>query len=110
MRQVVCNSQAMCDKFLMMGYDVLTSGTDNHLFVLDLRNKFPEMTGAQAQELLDRHNITVNKNCVVNESRSPAETSGIRIGTAAMTAKGWKEIDFVNCAIKINAILMSEQI
>lgn len=103
--QVVVNCKAMCDEFIKMGYDVVTGGTDNHLFLLDLSKTHPNVTGKMLQDELDKHHITLNKNCVPGEKRSPAETSGVRIGTAAMTTKGWKEADFVGVAHKIDEII-----
>ena len=102
---VVKNSKAMCEEFVKMGYDVVTGGTDNHLFLLDLSKTHPNLTGKMLQEELDRHHITLNKNCVPGEQRKPAETSGVRVGTAAMTTKGWKEQDFIEAARKIDAII-----
>ncbi len=102
---VVKNSAAMCAEFVKMGYHVVTGGTDNHLFLLDLSKTHPTLTGKMLQEELDKHHITLNKNCVPGETRSPAETSGVRIGTAAMTTKGWKEADFVEAAKKIDAVI-----
>ncbi len=79
-KQVVLNSKAFCDEFLKLGYKVVTGGTDNHLFLLDL-SQFP-FSGKDLQEKLDEEGITLNKNCVPGETRSPKETSGVRIGTA----------------------------
>ena len=107
---VVKNSKAMCDEFVKMGYDVVTGGTDNHLFLLDLSKTHPNLTGKMLQEELDRHHITLNKNCVPGEQRKPAETSGVRVGTAAMTTKGWKEADFVEAARKIDAIIKAMEL
>ena len=102
---VVKNCAAMCSEFLKMGYDVVTGGTDNHLFLLDLSKTHPNITGKMLQEELDRHGITANKNCVPNEKRSPKEASGLRIGTAAMTTKGYTAEDFVKAAHKIDEII-----
>ncbi len=102
---VVKNSAAMCAEFVKMGYHVVTGGTDNHLFLLDLSETHPDLTGKMLQEELDKHHITLNKNCVPNEKRSPAETSGVRIGTAAMTTKGWTEKEFIETAKKIDEII-----
>lgn len=85
-----------------MGYKIVTDGTDNHLFLIDLGDT--NLTGLKAQELCDEHNITLNKNCVPNEKRSPMITSGVRIGTAAMTTKGYMPIDFINVAKTIDSI------
>ena len=95
-RQVVRNSKAMAQEFINLGYKVVTGGTDNHLFLVDLTSL--GISGLQVQEALDKLNITLNKNCVPGETRSPNEASGIRIGTAAMTTKGYKELDFINVA------------
>ena len=104
-RQDVRNSKAMCSEFVRLGYHIVTGGTDNHLFVIDLSETHPHLTGKRVQDTLDQHDITVNKNCVPFEKRSPVETSGIRIGTAAMTTKGYKEADFVAVAQRIDAII-----
>lgn len=101
--RVVKNCKAMCDEFIRLGYKVVTDGTDNHLFLLDLTDT--GLTGKQVQEELDRHHITVNKNCVPNETKSPQQTSGIRIGTAAMTTRGYTEADFVRVAGEIDKII-----
>ena len=101
--QVVRNCKAMCGAFLDMGYHVITGGTDNHLFLLDLTDT--GLTGKAVQDELDRHGITLNKNCVPNEKRSPQLASGVRVGTAAMTTKGWKEADFIEAAKKIDRII-----
>lgn len=103
--QVVKNSKAIADEFIKLGYKVITNGTDNHLMLIDLTKNYPNVTGLQVQDLLDEHFITVNKNCVPNEKRSPKETSGVRIGTPAMTTKGWAEKDFIQCADNIDKII-----
>ena len=103
--QVVKNCKAMADHFIELGYDVITGGTDNHLFLLDFSSKFPTITGLAVQNKLDEFGITLNKNTVPNEKRSPKITSGVRIGTAAMTTKGWKESDFIWCADQIDYII-----
>lgn len=102
---VVVNCKAMADEFIKMGYDVITGGTANHLFLIDLSETHPNLSGKMVQDELDRHNITLNKNCVPNEKRSPMQASGLRIGTAAQTTKGWHEEDFINCAHQINEII-----
>lgn len=104
---VVRNCKAMCDAFLQMGYKVVTGGTDNHLFLLDLTDT--GLTGKAVQDELDRHGITLNKNCVPNETRSPQQTSGVRIGTAAMTTKGYTEQDFIAVARQIDRIIRDMQ-
>ena len=104
---VVRNCRAMCDEFISMGYKVVTGGTDNHLFLLDLTDT--GLTGKAVQEELDRHHITLNKNCVPNDTRSPQQTSGVRIGTAAMTTKGYTEQDFIDTARRIDRIIRDMQ-
>lgn len=104
---VVRSCRAMCDEFISMGYKVVTGGTDNHLFLLDLTDT--GLTGKAVQDELDRHGITLNKNCVPNEARSPQQTSGVRIGTAAMTTKGYTEQDFIAVARQIDRIIRDMQ-
>ena len=88
-RQVVINAQAMAEEFLKLGFKVVAGGTDSHIVLLDLRNK--GITGKEAEEALGRANITVNKNAVPFDPLPPTKTSGIRIGTPAMTTRGMKE-------------------
>lgn len=104
-RQVVANANAMAKEFVNMGYDVVTGGTDNHMFLIDLSRTHPHLTGKMVQDELDRHGITLNKNTVPNDQRGPMQTSGLRIGTPAMTTKGWVEQDFIKCAHDIDAII-----
>lgn len=103
MHRVVSNCKAMANEFVQMGYDVITGGTDNHLFLIDFSRTHPNMSGKFIQDGLDKIEITLNKNCVPNEKRSPMQTSGVRIGTAAMTTRGYIEEDFVNVAHIIDA-------
>ena len=88
-KQVVANAQTMANTLIKRGYDVVSGGTDDHLFLLSLIGK--EYTGKDADAALGRANITVNKNAVPNDPRSPFVTSGLRIGTPAMTSRGFKE-------------------
>ncbi len=96
-QQVIANSKRLAETFQSKGYTIVSGGTDNHLFLVDLRPSFPEMTGKQAQELLETNKITVNRNTIPGETRSPFQTSGLRIGTAALTSRGMglKEMDFI---------------
>lgn len=103
--QVVWNSKAMCNEFQSLGYKIISGGTDNHLFLIDLTYNYPNLTGREVQEELDKHNITLNKNCIPNDSRSPMEASGLRIGTPAMTTKGWTSVKFRECARQIDQII-----
>ncbi len=103
---VVKNTKAMCDEFILMGYKIVTGGTDNHLFLLDLSEL--GITGKDVQEACDRHNITLNKNCIPNDKQSPKYTSGVRIGCAAETTRGKTADDFRNIAHKIDDIIKNE--
>lgn len=105
--QVVINCSAMCEEFMRLGYNVVTNGTDNHLFLIDLSKTHPHLSGKVVQDTLDTYGITLNKNCVPNETRKPTETSGVRIGTAAMTTKGYKKEDFIAVARKIDEVIKS---
>ncbi|HPI93661.1 MAG TPA: serine hydroxymethyltransferase [Deltaproteobacteria bacterium] len=87
--QIVKNAKAMADEFLSLGFTLVSGGTDNHLMLVDLSNK--DVTGKDAQEMLDAANITVNRNTIPFDTKSPFVTSGIRIGTPALTTRGMKE-------------------
>jgi len=91
--QVIRNATAMAAAFINRGYKVVSGGTDNHVMLIDLRPKFPEMTGKVAERVLVQADITVNKNMVPFDSRSPFQTSGIRVGPPAITTRGLKEKD-----------------
>ena len=97
-REVVRSCKAMADVFASRGFDLVTGGTDNHLFLVDLSKTHPDVSGREIQDTLDRIGITLNKNCVPGEKRSPREASGIRIGTAAMTTKGYSAEEFASVA------------
>ena len=88
-KQIILNAQTMCDKFMERGFNLVQQRTDNHLILMDLRNK--GVTGKEVEELLGTVNITVNKNSIPNDPESPFVTSGIRIGTPAMTTRGFKK-------------------
>jgi len=90
-QQVAKNAQAMSKAFTDRGYKVISGGTDNHLMLIDLRSKFPEITGKQVENTLVLADITINKNMVPFDSRTPFTTSGIRVGTPAITTRGLKE-------------------
>lgn len=89
--QVQKNADAMAEAFIEKGYHVISDGTDNHLMLIDLRSKFPEITGKVVENTLVKADITVNKNMVPFDSRSPFQTSGLRVGTPAITTRGLKE-------------------
>ena len=91
--QVQKNAKAMAEAFIAKGYHVVSGGTDNHVMLIDLRTKFPELTGMVAEKALVSADITVNKNMVPFDSRSPFQTSGIRVGTPAITSRGLVEKD-----------------
>ncbi len=90
-RQVQTNAKAMAEAFIARGYKIVSGGTDNHLILVDLRTKFPELTGKVAEKALVAADITTNKNMVPFDSRSPFQTSGLRFGTPAITTRGIKE-------------------
>lgn len=102
-KEVVVNCAAFCDEFIKLGYNVVTGGTDNHVFLLDL-SEFP-FSGRDLQERCDENGITLNKNAVPNDKRSPMQTSGVRIGTAPMTTRGFDEEDFREVARRIDVIV-----
>ena len=103
--QVVKNSRAFAAAFISRGYKIVSGGTDNHLFLVDLRTKFPELTAKVAQETLDRAHITCNKNTVPFETRSPFQASGIRLGTPAITTRGFVESEMEEIAACIDTVL-----
>jgi len=102
-RQVVLNAQAMAEEFLKLGFKVVAGGTDSHIVLLDLRNK--GITGKEAEEALGKANITVNKNAVPFDPLPPTKTSGIRIGTPAMTTRGMKEDEMRSIAKLIAKVI-----
>jgi glycine hydroxymethyltransferase len=103
--QIVKNSRALAAAMVKRGYKILTGGTDNHLFLVDLRGNLPELTAKKAQETLDLAHITLNKNTVPYETRSPFQASGIRIGTPAVTTRGLLEADMDEIAACIHIVL-----
>ena len=103
--QVLKNARALAAAMVQRGYKINSGGTDNHLMLVDLRAKFPELTGKLAQETLDQANITCNKNTVPFETRSPFQASGIRLGTPAMTTRGMKEAEMAEIAGLIDGVL-----
>lgn len=90
-QQVQKNAAAMAQAFMDKGYKIISDGTDNHSMLVDLRPKFPELTGKMAEKALVAADITTNKNMVPFDSRSPFLTSGLRFGTPAITTRGAKE-------------------
>jgi glycine hydroxymethyltransferase len=99
-RQVVANARALAARFMELGFDVVTGGTDTHLFLLDLSSR--DLSGKKAEAALEAAGITVNKNTVPFDRKSPFVTSGIRVGTPALTTRGMKEAE-----MRVVADLMS---
>ena len=106
-QNVVSNCKAMAGEFVRLGYDLVTGGTDNHLFLVDLTRQ--NVTGKALQNALDECDITLNKNCVPNEQRSPMVTSGVRVGTAAMTTRGMTAEGFIATARVIDRVVKALQ-
>jgi glycine hydroxymethyltransferase len=104
-QQVVKNSQTLAAAFVQRGYKLVSGGSDNHLFLVDLRHNLPELTAKKAQETLDLAHITLNKNTVPFETRSPFQASGIRIGTPSITSRGFVESDMDEVAAVIDLVL-----
>lgn len=102
-KQVIRNAQTLAAALIRRGYAIISSGTDNHLMLVDLRNK--QVTGKDAQEALDEAGITVNKNAVPFDDKSPLITSGIRIGTPALTTRGMKEPEMEQIAGLIDEVI-----
>jgi glycine hydroxymethyltransferase len=103
--QVVKNAQAMAKAFTDLGYHIISGGTDNHLMLIDLRNK--NITGREAENALVKADITINKNMVPYDDKSPFVTSGIRVGTPAITSRGMKEKDMKKIVTLIDKVLMN---
>jgi glycine hydroxymethyltransferase len=104
-RQIQSNAQAMATSFVKRGYQIISGGTDNHLMLIDLRNK--NITGKKAQETLDKAHITLNKNAVPFDDKSPFVTSGIRVGVPAITSRGMKEGDMEQVVELVDRVLMN---
>lgn len=103
--QVKSNAARLAEELVKRGFDIVSGGTDNHSMLVDLRNKYPNLTGKQAENALVAADITVNKNMVPFDSRSAFQTSGIRLGTAAITSRGAKEDLVVEIAALIERVL-----
>ena len=103
-QQVIANAQTMARSFVVRGYQLISAGTDNHLMLIDLRNK--NLTGKKAQETLDKAHITLNKNAVPFDDKSPFVTSGIRVGVPAITTRGMKEVHMETVVAMIDKVLM----
>lgn len=107
-KQIILNSKAMCNEFKQLGVKIITGDTDNHLMLIDVKTTFG-ITGKEAEKILDDINITVNKNTIPYDSESPMITSGIRVGTPAMTTRGFKEKEFVEVANIIYKALSNKE-
>jgi glycine hydroxymethyltransferase len=106
-RQIIANAQALAGALSKSGFDIVSGGTDNHLMLVDLRNR--GLTGKVAERALDAAGITVNKNTVPKETQSPFVTSGIRIGTPAVTTRGMKEAEMEEIAGFIDRVLRAPE-
>ena len=104
-KQVISNAAAMAEAFKTRGYKIVSGGTDNHLMLIDLRTKFPELTGKVAEKELGKADITLNKNMVPFDTRSPFQTSGVRVGTPAITSRGFNEKDMEFIVNLIDTVL-----
>ena len=107
--QIVTNAKAMAEAMLQKGYFLTSGGTDNHLMLVDLRPTHPELTGKDAQLALDKTNITINKNTVPGETRSPFKASGIRLGTPAVTSRGMRDQEMREIVRAIDLVLSDPQ-
>ena len=106
-KQVISNAKAMCDEFIKRGYKIVSGGTDNHLMLVDLRGKYEQVNGRVAETQLEKAGITVNKNMVPFDTRSAFQTSGIRVGTPAVTSRGFCEKDMLSIVELIDEVLAS---
>jgi len=108
-KQVIKNAAVMADSFIKRGYKVISGGTDNHSMLIDLRTKVPEITGKLVENTLVQADITVNKNMVPFDSRSPFQTSGLRVGTPAISTRGLKENQMDQIVELIDQIIMNTE-
>ena len=106
-KQVKKNAAVMAETFIRKGYQVVSGGTDNHCMLIDLRTKYPDLTGKQAEDALVKAEITVNKNMVPFDTRPPLHTSGLRVGTPAVTTRGLKENHMVTIVELIDEVLQN---
>jgi glycine hydroxymethyltransferase len=106
-KQILRNAKALCNELKQLGFKIVSDDTDNHLMLIDLRENYPDINGKQAQQALDLVNITTNRNTVPNESRGAFQTSGLRLGTPAVTTRGMKEPEMVKIADLINRTLLN---
>ena len=104
-KQIIHNAKALATSLADRGYRIVSGGTDNHLFLVDLRDKDADLTGKMAQAVLDRAHITCNKNTIPFETRSPFQASGLRLGTPAVTSRGMRETEMITIADAIDQVL-----
>ena len=107
--QVIANAKALASAMVKRGYSIISGGTDNHMMLIDLRTKSDDLTGKLAEKTLEKCEITINKNTVPFETRSPFVTSGIRLGTTAITTRGLKESDMETLASWIDKALINHE-
>ncbi len=107
-KQVMANAQAMANAFTSLGYKIISGGTDNHLMLIDLRGKSAEISGRDAENALVAADITINKNMVPFDSRPALHTSGIRVGTAAITTRGFREEHCLQVVEWMDAVIMNK--
>lgn len=108
-KNVVDNAKAFSDEFIRLGIPVVSGGTDNHLFTIDVKTGYG-LTGKEASQIFQNNNITVNKNTIPRDTESPFVTSGIRLGTPAMTTRGFGKEEFINLANLMDKALKGEDI
>ena len=106
-KQVIANAKAMCAEFIKRGYKIVSGGTDNHLMLRDRRGKFETVNGRLAEKELEKAGITVNKNMVPFDTRTAFQTSGLRVGTPAITSRGFVEKDMIDIVALIDTVLES---
>ena len=104
-KQVKANASCLAESLISNGFHLVSGGSDNHLMLMDLRPSHPDLTGKQGQFALEKANVTLNRNTVPGETRSPFQTSGLRIGTPAVTSRGMKEDSMTEIASIITSVL-----
>lgn len=106
-RQIVANCRGLADAFGKLGYRLISGGTDNHLLLVDLRHNLPSLTAKKAQDILAEAHVTLNRNTIPFETRSPFLASGLRLGTAALTTRGFQEAEMYEIASLVDSVLRS---
>jgi glycine hydroxymethyltransferase len=106
---VKTNASCLADALISKGFHLVSGGSDNHLMLMDLRPSHPDLTGKQGQLALEKANVTLNRNTVPGETRSPFQTSGLRIGTPAITSRGMKEDSMLEIASIISSVLSAPE-